>query len=59
MDKAHYEEMVSNLEQLIQEKAIQNKKIYLFGHCNATEELANLLGEKGPETVRIFLSHSA
>ena len=47
MDKAHYEEMVSNLEQLIQEKAIQNKKIYLFGHCNATEELANLLGEKG------------
>ena len=43
----HYEEMVSNLEILIEEKAIQNKKIYLFGHCNATEELADLLLKKG------------
>lgn len=43
MDKFYYKEMTENLEQLVRENAIQNKKIYLFGHCNATEELADLL----------------
>ena len=43
MDQLHYDEMVTNLHHLIEEHAIQNKKIYLFGHCNATEELADLL----------------
>lgn len=47
MDKTHYEEMVSNLNKLIQEKSIQDKKIYLFGHCSATERLAELLLDKG------------
>ncbi len=47
MDKPHYEEMLSNLDRLLQNGRIQNKKIYLFGHCNATEELAKLLMEKG------------
>lgn len=47
MDKPHYEEMLSNLDRLLQNRLIQNKKIYLFGHCNATEELAKLLIEKG------------
>lgn len=47
MDKPHYEEMLSNLDRLLQNGLIQNKKIYLFGHCNATEELARLLMEKG------------
>lgn len=40
MDRAHYEEMVSNLDRLTSTHAIQNKIIYLFGHCNASEELA-------------------
>ena len=39
--------MTENLEQLVRENAIQNKKIYLFGHCNATEELADLLLARG------------
>ena len=47
MDQNFYKEMVENLNQLMEENAIQGKKIYLFGHCNATEELANLLLEKG------------
>ena len=47
MDKPHYEEMVKNLDKLIEDNVIQGKKIYLFGHCNATEELADLLLEKG------------
>ena len=47
MDKQHYEEMVSNLERLEQKGFLQYKKIYLFGHCNATEELVKLLTEKG------------
>lgn len=47
MDKLHYEEMVCNLEELLRKRLIQGRKIYLFGHCNATEELAKLLMEKG------------
>ena len=47
MDQYFYEEMVANLNQLMEENAIQGKRIYLFGHCNATEELANVLLEKG------------
>lgn len=43
MDKLHYAEMVSNLDRLTEEHVIQDKIIYLFGHCNATEELADLL----------------
>lgn len=47
MDKQHYKEMVSTLDELIEGHIIQGKKIYLFGHCNASEELADLLLEKG------------
>lgn len=47
MDRLHYEEMVSNLDKLICNHTIQNKAIYLFGHCNATEELADLLLQRG------------
>lgn len=47
MDQIHYKEMEENLNRLLQEHQIQEKKIYLFGHCNATEELADLLMAKG------------
>ena len=47
MDKAHYDEMVVNLDKLVRNKIIQDKKIFLFGHCNATEELAGLLMDRG------------
>lgn len=47
MDQLHYQEMQENLAGLIEEGVLQHKKIYLFGHCNATEELADLLLRKG------------
>lgn len=47
MDALHYQEMKQNLETLVKEGAIQDKGIYLFGHCNATEELADLLLAEG------------
>lgn len=47
MDRAHYDEMLANLDKLIRSQCLQQKKIYLFGHCNATEELAGLLADKG------------
>lgn len=46
MDKLHYEEMIENLEYFIKENNIHNKKIYLFGHCNATEVLADELSDR-------------
>lgn len=47
MDKIHYDEMTEKLHMLIQQKLLQDKKIFLFGHCSATEELAKLLSENG------------
>lgn len=47
MDKLRYEEMVSCLDGLIRTGVVQNRRIYLFGHCNATEELADLLLDRG------------
>lgn len=59
MDRIHYEEMASNLENLIREHEIQDKKIYLFGHCNATEELIGLLLEKGFSVAAILDNNPA
>lgn len=47
MDKLRYEEMVANLEPLLQDDVFQHREVFLFGHCNATEELADLLKDKG------------
>ncbi len=47
MDRMHYKEMTESIERMVQEKAIQGKQIFLFGHCNATEELADWLLEVG------------
>ena len=46
MDKQHYDEMLENLEHFIKENDIDNKKIYLFGHCNATEVLVDELSKR-------------
>ena len=47
MDKPHYEEMLTNMNILVQSGQLQGKEIYLFGHSNATEALADLLLDKG------------
>lgn len=47
MDRVFYEEMVVNLDNLIRKKVIEGKRIFLFGHCHATEKLADLLLDKG------------
>lgn len=47
VDKLRYEEMTASLTALEREGAIQGKKIALFGHCHATEKLADLLLSKG------------
>lgn len=59
MDRPHYEEMVGNLNALLGKEAIQNKKIFLFGHCNATEELADLLLERGIAVTAILDNNTA
>lgn len=47
MDQLHYQEMKENLETLLASGVLSKKDVYLFGHCNATEELADLLMAKG------------
>ncbi len=47
MDNQHYQEMLTNVQTLLQTNRLQEKNVYLFGHCNATEELANLLLASG------------
>lgn len=58
MDKQHYEEMVSSFNQL-PKKEIIRKQIYLFGHCNATEELADYLLENGYKVEAILDNNSS
>lgn len=59
MDKLHYKEMTENLNQLIEENIIQGKRIFLFGHCNATEELADKLLEYGFSVTAILDNNQA
>lgn len=54
MDKQHYNEMLQALNTLELDGKLNNKKIYLFGHCNATEELADLLLSKNYNIVAIL-----
>lgn len=58
MDREHYAEMCANFDKLIVAKSIQETNIYLFGHCNATEELANLFMEKN-FAVKAILDNNA
>lgn len=57
MDNVHYQEMIRNLEKLSYVLSAQKKKIYLFGHCNASEELIDILIEKGYE-IRAILDNN-
>lgn len=43
MDKQHYEEMLENLEHFMKQNDLKHTQVYLFGHCNATEVLADEL----------------
>ena len=47
MDNIHYYEMKRNFNQLIRENKARGKSIYLFGHCNASEMLADLFRKEG------------
>lgn len=47
MDKFHYGEMLENLNRIERDGLLQGRAVYLFGHCNATEELVDLLLERG------------
>lgn len=47
MDRNHYKEMKENVDRLSADGAFIEKEIYIFGHCDASEELAGLLTEKG------------
>ena len=59
MDKQHYTKMITNFSQLTSENIIAEKSIYLFGHCNATEELADYLLENGYEIEAILDNNSS
>ncbi len=47
MDQHHYREMKQNLEKLLVSGGALGKDIYIFGYCNASKELADLLMRKG------------
>ena len=55
MELQYYREMQKSLEEMESGTNLAQKRIYLFGHCNATEELADLLMEKGYGVTAIVL----
>lgn len=58
MEAQYYRAMKENLEEIEQAGILKHRRIYLFGHCNATEELADLLLDKG-YTVAAILDNNA
>lgn len=54
MEKILYDEMVENVNIINDEMQLSSKKIFLFGHCNATLELIDLLESKGVMTTAIL-----
>lgn len=57
MDSQHYAEMRENFLQLKIAGVFEKKAIFLFGHCNATEELAGLFLAEG-YTVEAILDNN-
>ena len=58
MDSQHYAEMEENFFRLKSAGIFEGKTIFLFGHCNATEELAELFWAEG-YAVEAILDNSA
>ena len=54
MEKKLYEEMLISLNDLIKTINMTDKRIFLFGHCNATLELIDLLQSKNLKTATIL-----
>lgn len=54
MEKKLYEEMIENVNMIDDEMHLSEKKIFLFGQCNATLELIDLLESKGIKTTAIL-----
>jgi hypothetical protein len=47
MEKHYYEEMEENIKKIDSEIHLENKGIFLFGHCNSSLELKDLLENNG------------
>lgn len=58
MEKKLYDEMVENINKIDEEMDLTSKKIFLFGHCNATLELVDFLDSKGIKVVTAILDNS-
>lgn len=43
MESKYYSEMTNNINDLIKKGFLKDRRIYLFGHCNATEEMLQYL----------------
>lgn len=57
MDVQQYNGMVSNLNMLVDAGKLRDRTVYLFGYCEATERLADLLLQKS-FTVRAILDNN-
>lgn len=54
MDRQYYDEMITSLNFLEQEQNLRKKRIYLFGHCDASENLVNVLLDRGYVPIAIL-----
>lgn len=59
MEAQYYREMADSCDEMERRGILASKKIYIFGHCNASEELADLLVKKGYEIAAILDNSAA
>lgn len=54
MEKKIYEEMVANLDDINKTTDLSEKKVFVFGHCNSTFELIDLLESRNIKATAIL-----
>lgn len=59
MEKKLYDEMINDFKEINQTINLMKKNVFLFGHCNATLELINLLESNGLKATAILDNNEA
>ena len=59
MDSQYYEEMKDSFQKLSQSGVLDRKRVFLFGHCSAAEELEKLFQENGYSVIAVLDNNTA
>ena len=59
MEKTYYSEMKNNIDNLIRNGKLNGRNVFIFGHCNASEEMIDYLENSGIKINAVLDNNSA